>query len=258
MTTEKQKEVSASPESVEGIASAVSAAQQKSATAEKQVEEQVQEQASVTGPTLNDIEQVFTKYQGTQNNWNATRMKQIEDNLTAKVDEALQPFKQVVSSMEQARVEQLDEAQQVEYWRAKAQQAPAEPLQQQQQQSQTLLPEEQLQLANGVSQMIADAGLQTTHLDPKIWDGALAGMTVEQFNTVAQNNINKLKQSAPVATPTPPPIPVTPPPTTQEAPSRTTSPIETKSEAVESFQRGDINIDEYRRIGTEKGWMRGI
>ena len=83
----------------------------------------------------------------------------------------------------------------------------------------------------------------------------MTGMTAEQYYTLAQNNIGRLK-TTPAPAPATTPAPATPPPTTQEAPSQTTSPIETKSEAVEAFQRGDINIDEYRSIGTEKGWMR--
>ena len=121
MTTEKQ-EVSASQDSADEIASTVLAAQDESAQADEQVQEKVPEQAPVSsGPTLSDIENVFSKYQGTQNNWNANRMKQIEDNLTSKVDEALKPFKDLTSTMEQARVEQLEPEDQVDYWRNKAQ-----------------------------------------------------------------------------------------------------------------------------------------
>lgn len=248
MTTEKQ-EVSASQDSADEIASTVLAAQNEPA----QAEEQVQEQAPVSsGPTLSDIENVFNKYQGTQNNWNASRMKQIEDNLEAKVDEALKPFRDLTSTMEQARVEQLEPEDQVDYWRNKAQ-TPEDTSQQQQQQQQELSDSERLGLANSVTQLITQNGLQMTHLDNRIWEGAMTGMTAEQYYTLAQNNIGRLKNApAPAATP----APATPPPTTQEAPSQTTSPIETKSEAVEAFQRGDINIDEYRSIGTEKGWMR--
>ena len=83
----------------------------------------------------------------------------------------------------------------------------------------------------------------------------MTGMTAEQYYTLAQNNISRLK-TTPAPAPAATPAPATPPPTTQEAPSQTTSPIETKSEAVEAFQRGDINIDEYRSIGSEKGWLR--
>ena len=115
---------------------------------------------------------------------------------------------------------------------------------------------EKLSLANNVTQLITQNGLQMTHLDNRIWEGAMTGMTAEQYYTLAQNNIGRLK-TTPAPAPAATPAPATPPPTTQEAPSQTTSPIETKSEAVEAFQRGDINIDEYRRIGTEKGWMRG-
>ena len=252
MTTEKQ-EVSASMEnSAEEVASTVLAAQTEPAQAEEQVQEKVPEQAPVSGPTIADIENVFNKYQGTQNNWNASRMKQIEDNLQTKVDEALMPFRELTSKMEQAQIEQLEPEEQVEYWRGKAQATEA-PQQQQQQQTE-LSAEEKLNLANGVTQLITNAGLQMTHLDSKIWEGATTDMTVEQFYTVAQNNIGRLK-TAPASRPASPPP--APPPTTQEAPSQTTSPIETKSEAVDAFQRGDINIDEYRRIGTEKGWMRG-
>jgi len=251
MTTEKQ-EVSASTDSAEEIASTVLAAQDEPAQAEEQVQEKVPEQAPVSGPTIADIENVFNKYQGTQNNWNASRMKQIEDNLQTKVDEALMPFRELTSKMEQAQIEQLEPEEQVEYWRGKAQATEA-PQQQQQQQTE-LSAEEKLNLANGVTQLITNAGLQMTHLDSKIWEGATTDMTVEQFYTVAQNNIGRLK-TAPASRPASPPP--APPPTTQEAPSQTTSPIETKSEAVDAFQRGDINIDEYRRIGTEKGWMRG-
>ena len=89
MTTEKQ-EVSASQDSADEIASTVLAAQNEPAQAEEQVQEQVPEQAPASsGPTLSDIESVFNKYQGTQNNWNANRMKQIEDNLRTEVNEAL-------------------------------------------------------------------------------------------------------------------------------------------------------------------------
>ena len=250
MTTEKQ-EVSASQDSADEIASTVLAAQNEPA----QAEEQVQEQAPVSsGPTLSDIENVFNKYQGTQNNWNASRMKQIEDNLEAKVDEALKPFRDLTSTMEQARVEQLEPEDQVDYWRNKAQ-TPTEAPQQQQQQQQELSADEKLNLANSVTQLITQNGLQMTHLDNRIWEGAMTGMTAEQYYTLAQNNIGRLK-TAPAPAPAATPAPATPPPTTQEAPSQTTSPIETKSEAVEAFQRGDINIDEYRSIGTEKGWLR--
>ena len=245
MTTEN-REVSASTDTAEDIASAVSAAQNEPA----QVEEQEQVPAA---PTLADIEQVFNKYQGTQNNWNASRMKQIEDNLEKKVDEAMKPFRELTSTMEQAQVEQLEPEDQVKYWRGKAQ-TPVEAPQQQQQQQTELSAEEKLNLANGVTQLITNAGLQMTHLDSKIWEGATTDMTAEQYYAVAQNNIGRLKTApAPASSPAPP----APPPTTQEAPSQTTSPIETKSEAVDAFQRGDINIDEYRRIGSEKGWMRG-
>ena len=255
MTTEKQ-EVSASQDSAEEIARTVLAAQDESAQAEEQVQEKVPEQAHASsGPTLSDIENVFNKYQGTQNNWNANRMKQIEDNLNSRVDDALKPFRDLTSKMEQAQIEQLEPEEQVEYWRNKAQ-TPADAPQQQQQQQQELSVDEKLNLANNVTQLITQNGLQMTHLDNRIWEGAMTGMTAEQYYTLAQNNISRLKttpSTAPAATP----APATPPPTTQEAPSQTTSPIETKSEAVEAFQRGDINIDEYRRIGTEKGWMRG-
>ena len=248
MTTEKP-EVSASQDSAEDIASTVLAAQNEPA----QAEEQVQEQAPASsGPTLSDIENVFNKYQGTQNNWNANRMKQIEDNLNSKVDEALKPFRDLTSTMEQARVEQLEPEDQVQYWRNKAQ-TPAEAPQQQQQEE--LSVDEKLNLANSVTQLITQNGLQMTHLDNRIWEGAMTGMTAEQYYTLAQNNIGRLK-TTPAPAPAATPAPATPPPTTQEAPSQTTSPIETKSEAVEAFQRGDINIDEYRSIGTEKGWMR--
>ena len=249
MTTEKP-EVSASQDSAEDIASTVLAAQNEPA----QAEEQVQEQAPASsGPTLSDIENVFSKYQGTQNNWNANRMKQIEDSLNSKVDEALKPFRDLTSQMEQAQIEQLEPEDQVQYWRNKAQ-TPAEAPQQQQQEE--LSVDEKLNLANSVTQLITQNGLQMTHLDNRIWEGAMTGMTAEQYYTLAQNNISRLK-TAPAPAPAATPAPATPPPTTQEAPSQTTSPIETKSEAVEAFQRGDINIDEYRRIGTEKGWMRG-
>jgi len=250
MTTEKQ-EVSASQDSADEIASTVLAAQNEPA----QAEEQVQEQAPVSsGPTLSDIENVFNKYQGTQNNWNASRMKQIEDNLEAKVDEALKPFRDLTSTMEQARVEQLEPEDQVDYWRNKAQ-TPEDTSQQQQQQQQELSDSERLGLANSVTQLITQNGLQMTHLDNRIWEGAMTGMTAEQYYTLAQNNIGRLR-TTPAPAPAATPAPATPPPTTQGAPSQTTSPIETKSEAVEAFQRGDINIDEYRSIGTEKGWMR--
>ena len=252
MTTDN-KEVSASQDSADEIASTVLAAQNESAQADEQVQEQVPEQAPVSsGPTLSDIENVFSKYQGTQNNWNANRMKQIEDNLTSKVDDALKPFRDLTSTMEQARVEQLEPEDQVDYWRNKAQ-LPEDTSQQQQQQQQELSDSERLGLANSVTQLITQNGLQMTHLDNRIWEGAMTGMTAEQYYTLAQNNIGRLRTTpAPAATP----APATPPPTTQEAPSQTTSPIETKSEAVEAFQRGDINIDEYRSIGTEKGWLR--
>ena len=252
MTTEKQ-EVSASQDSAENIASTVLAAQDESAPAEEQVQEQVPEQAPASsGPTLSDIENVFSKYQGTQNNWNANRMKQIEDNLTSKVDDALKPFRDLTSKMEQAQIEQLEPEDQVEYWRNKAQ-TPADAPQQQQQEE--LSVDEKLNLANSVTQLITQNGLQMTHLDNRIWEGAMTGMTAEQYYTLAQNNIGRLK-TTPAPAPAATPAPATPPPTTQEAPSQTTSPIETKSEAVEAFQRGDINIDEYRSIGTEKGWLR--
>ena len=107
MTTDN-KEVSASQDSADEIASTVLAAQNESAQADEQVQEKVPEQAPASsGPTLSAIENVFRKYQGTQNNWNANRMKQIEDNLNSRVDEALKPFKDLTSTMEQARVEQL-------------------------------------------------------------------------------------------------------------------------------------------------------
>jgi len=254
MTTEKQ-EVSASQDSADEIASTVLAAQNEPAQAEEQVQEQVPEQAPVSsGPTLSDIENVFNKYQGTQNNWNASRMKQIEDNLQTKVDEALKPFRDLTSTMEQARVEQLEPEDQVDYWRNKAQ-TPEGTSQQQQQQQEELSDTERLGLANGVTQLITQNGLQMTHLDNRIWEGAMTGMTAEQYYTLAQNNIGRLR-TTPAPAPATTPALATPPPTTQEAPSQTTSPIETKSEAVEAFQRGDINIDEYRSIGTEKGWMR--
>jgi len=254
MTTEKQ-EVSASQDSADEIASTVLAAQNEPAQAEEQVQEQVPEQAPASsGPTLSDIEDVFNKYQGTQNNWNASRMKQIEDNLQTKVDEALKPFRDLTSSMEQARVEQLEPEDQVDYWRNKAQ-TPEDTSQQQQQQQQELSDSERLGLANSVTQLITQNGLQMTHLDNRIWEGAMTGMTAEQYYTLAQNNIGRLR-TTPAPAPAATPAPATPPPTTQGAPSQTTSPIETKSEAVEAFQRGDINIDEYRSIGTEKGWMR--
>jgi|TARA_R100001244_G_scaffold62997_1_gene52392 hypothetical protein len=254
MTTEKQ-EVSASQDSADEIASTVLAAQNEPAQAEEQVQEQVPEQAPVSsGPTLSDIENVFNKYQGTQNNWNASRMKQIEDNLQTKVDEALKPFRDLTSTMEQARVEQLEPEDQVDYWRNKAQ-TPEDTSQQQQQQQQELSDSERLGLANSVTQLITQNGLQMTHLDNRIWEGAMTGMTAEQYYTLAQNNIGRLR-TTPAPAPAATPAPATPPPTTQGAPSQTTSPIETKSEAVEAFQRGDINIDEYRSIGTEKGWMR--
>ena len=252
MTTDN-KEVSASQDSADEIASTVLAAQNESAQADEQVQEKVPEQAPVSsGPTLSDIENVFSKYQGTQNNWNANRMKQIEDNLQTKVDDALKPFRDLTSTMEQARVEQLEPEDQVDYWRNKAQ-TPADAPQQQQQAE--LSADEKLNLANSVTQLITQNGLQMTHLDNRIWEGAMTGMTAEQYYTLAQNNIGRLK-TAPAPAPARTPAPATPPPTTQEAPSQTTSPIETKSEAVEAFQRGDINIDEYRSIGTEKGWMR--
>ena len=254
MTTEKQ-EVSASQDSADEIASTVLAAQNEPAQAEEQVQEQVPEQAPVSsGPTLSDIENVFNKYQGTQNNWNASRMKQIEDNLQTKVDEALKPFRDLTATMEQARVEQLEPEDQVDYWRNKAQ-TPEDTSQQQQQQQQELSDSERLGLANSVTQLITQNGLQMTHLDNRIWEGAMTGMTAEQYYTLAQNNIGRLR-TTPAPAPAATPAPATPPPTTQGAPSQTTSPIETKSEAVEAFQRGDINIDEYRSIGTEKGWMR--
>ena len=254
MTTEKQ-EVSASQDSAENIASTVLAAQDESAQADEQVQEKVPEQAPASsGPTLSDIENVFSKYQGTQNNWNANRMKQIEDNLTSKVDDALKPFRDLTSKMEQAQIEQLEPEDQVEYWRNKAQ-TPADAPQQQQQQQVELSADEKLNLANSVTQLITQNGLQMTHLDNRIWEGAMTGMNAEQYYTLAQNNIGRLK-TAPAPAPAATPAPATPPPTTQEAPSQTTSPIETKSEAVEAFQRGDINIDEYRSIGTEKGWLR--
>ena len=254
MTTEKQ-EVSASQDSAEEIASTVLAAQDESAQAEEQVQEKVPEQAPASsGPTLSDIENVFNKYQGTQNNWNANRMKQIEDNLNSRVDDALKPFRDLTSKMEQAQIEQLEPEEQVEYWRNKAQ-TPADAPQQQQQQQQELSVDEKLNLANNVTQLITQNGLQMTHLDNRIWEGAMTGMTAEQYYTLAQNNISRLK-TTPAPAPAATPAPATPPPTTQEAPSQTTSPIETKSEAVEAFQRGDINIDEYRSIGSEKVGLR--
>jgi aspartokinase len=179
-------------------------------------------------------------------------MKQIEDNLNSRVDEALRPFRDMSIKMEQAQVDQLEPEEQVEYWKNKAQ-TPAEAPQQQQKQQEELSADEKLSLANNVTQLITQNKLQMTHLDNRIWEGATTGMTAEQYYTLAQNNIGRLK-TAPAPTPTP--APATPPPTTQEAPSQTTSPIETKSEAVEAFQRGDINIDEYRSIGSEKGWLR--
>ncbi len=256
MTTEKQ-EVSASQDSAENIANAVLAAQGESAPAEEQVQEKVPEQAPASSaPTLSDIENVFNKYQGTQNNWNANRMKQIEDNLNSKVDEALQPIRELSKKMEQAQVDQLEPEDQVEYWKNKAQTSAETPRQQQQQE---LSADEKLNLANNVTQLITQNGLQMTHLDNRIWEGATAGMSSDQYLALAHSNISRLK-TTPTPAPAPAsveaPAPATPPPTTQEAPSQTRSPIETKSEAVEAFQRGDINIDEYRSIGSEKGWLR--
>jgi len=220
MTTEKQ-EVSASQDSADEVASTVLAAQDESAPAEEQVQEQVPEQAPASsGPTLSDIENVFNKYQGTQNNWNANRMKQIEDNLTSKVDDALKPFRDLTSKMEQAQIEQLEPEDQVEYWRNKAQ-TPADAPQQQQQQQEELSADEKLNLANSVTQLITQNGLQMTHLDNRIWEGAMTGMTAEQYYTLAQNNIGRLK-TTPAPAPATTPAPATPPPTTQEAPSQTT------------------------------------
>ena len=263
MTQEKTDAVSAVTTKEPGeIADAVAAAQNKEPAPEV-TPPATDAPPAPPGVTLADLEFALDRRQGTQNNWNASQMKRIETNLQAQLDAAMAPFKETMSALEQARVDELEPEQQVEYWKNKATAAPGEasapPVAEQ---TGEFSDTQRLQIVNQVTQMLNEEGVQVNYLDTRLYEGATTTMPPEQIVQIARGNAIKIKANpaaaAPVATLPATPLSASgdPPPSTQDAPSASTSAIETKTEAAEALARNDINIDEYREIGTKNNWFR--
>jgi hypothetical protein len=101
-------------------------------------------------------------------------------------------------------------------------------------------------------------GVNIPYTDARLWVGVQDGMDVAQLTQLARTNAEALKTPAAPAPVAAAPDALNPPPpvSTQAAPDSTSTPIETRTEAAEAFKRGEINIDEYKDIGRDKGWYR--
>lgn len=256
MTTEKQ-EVSASPESAEGIAAQVSAAQEPAPASG----EQTAPAETAKGLTLADLESTFKTYEGRQNNWNAQRMREIEQTVNSRVEAIISPLLERQKAEEIARVEQMEPEDQVAYWKQQATapepkpEAPKAQQAQQAQQAQAYSSDDRLKIINAAETMIANMGLNIRYTDERLWNGAVNGMDADQILEIARVNAQKLK--APASQPTPAAPAATPPPSTQAAPSSSSITYGSRTEANAALLSGQIpNIDEFQRIGLQEGWLK--
>ena len=255
MTTENT-EVSASPETAEEIAATVSAAQTQAVPEQDAPAEQ-----PPTGVTLADLQTELNKYRGSQANYTASQFKRIEENLNTKLDEALNPIRELTARSEEERISSLEPEEQAEYWREKAnQRTNAPPVAATPQQQGVIGEVEQARIAREVQKYADDNGVQVSYLNKAIWQGATTDMPVETLIEVAQSNISAMKNPAataasqavaPAVAQTPPPI------STQEAPSSSGPTYGSRSEANAALLRGDIkDIDTFKSIGLSEGWYR--
>jgi len=255
MTTEN-KDVSAS-DSAEAIAASVSAAAAPATPATGEPTAPAVEQA--TGITLADLETALNSRQGTQNNWNAQQMRNIEANLSAKLDATIAPLLARQQAEEQARVEQLDPEDQVAYWKQQATAPAPEPSpvapQQVQQNGDSYSADDRLNIINATTNMLSSEGVNVPYTDDRLWAGATNGMTTDQLVAVARQNAQKLKASTstpPAAEPA-----ATPPPSTQAAPASSSTSYGSRTELNAALLSGEIeNIDEFNRIGRESGILK--
>lgn len=255
MTTENT-EVSASPETAEEIAATVSAAQTQAVPEQDAPAEQ-----PPTGVTLADLQTELNKYRGSQANYTASQFKRIEENLNTKLDEALNPIRELTARSEEERISSLEPEEQAEYWREKAnQRTDAPPVVATPQQQGVIGEVEQARIAREVQKYADDNGVQVSYLNKAIWQGATTDMPVETLIEVAQSNISAIKNSAATAAPqaVAPAVAQTPPPiSTQEAPSSSGPTYGSRSEANAALLRGDIkDIDTFKSIGLSEGWYR--
>jgi len=256
MTTDN-KDVSASPDSAEGIAASVSASAAPATPAIGEPPAPAVEPA--TGITLTDLETALNSRQGTQNNWNAQQMRTIEANLSAKLDATIAPLMARQKAEEQARIEELEPEDQAAYWKQQAtapapEPSPAVP-QQVQQAGDSYSADDRLDIINATTNMLSSEGVNVPYTDDRLWAGATNGMTTDQLVGVARQNAQRLKasvQAAPAAEPA-----ATPPPSTQAAPSSTAASYGNRSELNAALLSGEIkNIDEFNRIGQESGILK--
>jgi hypothetical protein len=255
MTTDN-KGVSASTDSAEAIAAAVSAA---AAPAEPAVGEPLAPAAEpAQGLTLSDLETSFKSFEGRNANWNAQKMREIEQGVNARIDQALAPFVARQQADELARVEQLDAEDQAAYWKQQATAPapePSAPPAQPTQGADTYSAEQRLSIINETTNMLASEGLNVSHTDNRLWAGATNGMTPEQLVGIARVYAQKLKapsQPPPAAAPA-----ATPPPSTQAAPSSSSTTYGSRTELNAALLSGEIpNIDEFNRIGLESGILK--
>jgi len=221
-------------------------------------EPQAPEPQATPGVTLSDLENTFKSYEGRQANYTSGRFRDMEANLNAKINEELAPLRELVSRSEQAQVEQLDESEQIEYWKNKS----AKPAPEPQQPAPVAVNADQyssddrLAIINNTTAMLTQLKLNIPYTDERLWAGATNGMSQEQLLQVARTNAVNLGAAPPPAQVQTQQPPATPP-STQAAPASTGSTYGSRTEANAALLRGDIkDIDAFKAIGLSEGWLK--
>lgn len=214
------------------------------------------EPSASPGVTLADLENTFKSYEGRQANYTSGRFKDIETNLQATIDRELAPLRDLVSRQTAAAVEQLDEAEQIEYWKNEANKPAPEPQQAVQQGEATdqYSSDDRLAIINNTQAMLTELKINVPYTDARLWNGAKNGMTKEQLLNIARSNAVVIGTAAPkVQAQTPPATP----PSTQAAPASTGTTYGSRTEAQAALLSGDIkDIDTFKEIGLSEGWLK--
>ena len=253
-----EKEVTASQEEEtvtaedQQIAEQVNEAAQTPVEAQGQPVEEVKADQSLTPEKIAELtakaaadasKEALNSFQGRFANYTASQQKEIQE----MIDKRLEPVLKFTQNVEKAQVEQLDPEQQVEYYKQKLEEQNSPKEEPQQNNAELEL------LAQTTRQMISDAGLSIAENDQKIWAGWSQDMNTAQLISLAQKNINKLKEpkvEAPKAV-TPEPPPQAPPPSTAGAPKNGSNRVSTISDLSQMMASGQIDATQYRAAKKE-------